>query len=110
MKSWRMRLSGLGLVAATALLGCSTPGVAPSPTAPEVLGPAQRSVQQYEGGTGVQICWGRYWNCVRTLRYSLGRRSARRVCRERRATCINALGTGYFYRGGGGGGGDDDGD
>lgn len=102
MNGTRKLMLGIGVVAMTALSGCGPNAAAPGPATPATSSVGSRAVQQYEGGTGVQICRARFWNCMGTLRYSLGYRAARRVCRARRTTCINALGTGYFYRGGGG--------
>lgn len=54
-------------------------------------------IQQNEGPSGRVICNRRYRNCLRTLVPEMGD-AAMRVCEQRRDSCIDALGEGYFYR------------
>lgn len=91
------RILGLGLLATVGLLGCGTSSVSPGQPSQATAESRSYQVQQYEGGTGTAICNRRYRNCLVTLVPTLGDR-ALGVCQERRDTCINALGEGYFYR------------
>lgn len=93
------RLLSLGLLATIGLLGCGPASVTSSQPTQATVNSGSYQVQQYEGGTGTEICGARYRNCLVTLVPSLGD-AALGVCAQRRATCINALGEGFFYRGG----------
>ncbi len=88
---------GFGLLATVGLLGCGPATVTSSQPTQVTANTSGFQVQQYEGGTGTEICQTRYRNCLVQLVPSLGDQ-ALGVCAQRRSTCINALGEGFFYR------------
>jgi len=89
------RFSLLALLTAVAVGGCGQ--VASAPQAHDPANHATYQVQQDEGPTGRVICNRRYRNCLRTLVPDLGD-SAIQTCQQRRDTCLDALGEGYFIR------------